>query len=59
MNNNWNNIRGRKVNHEKNKKMIDFNIIAKRILSVVNIEINNLNKINVNIPNKFAKWIIN
>mgnify|MGYP003688117703 FL=1 len=55
-NTSWNNIRGRKMNYEKYK--IDFNIINKRILAVVNIEINNLKKIDNTIPNKYGKWII-
>ena len=56
--NNWNNIRGKKVKNNDEKKNIDFEKIEKKILYVVNEELTPLCKENYNTPNEYFSWII-
>ena len=59
MSDNWSNVRGKKILKRKNRN-VDFNLINKRIISIVNTQIKLLdNNAKIKIPNKYGKWIIN
>ena len=58
-NNNWNNIRGKKVKKNNEKKNIDFEKFERKILYVVNEELTPLCKENYNTLKKYFFWIIN
>lgn len=57
-NNNWNNVRGKKMKLDQKKKNIDFDKVEKKILFIVSEELAPYSKDSLNVPNKYCSWII-
>ena len=57
-NNNWNNVRGKKMKLDQKKKNIDFDKIEKKILYIVSEELSPYCSENLNVPNKYCSWVI-
>ena len=59
-NNNWTDIRGKKINSINKPRHIDFSLISKRIQILVNKELVNATWKNniINLPNKYASWLV-
>ena len=59
-NDNWSDIRGKKINIVNQLRKIDFSLMFKRIQIIVNKELVNItwNEDFVNLPNKYASWIV-
>lgn len=57
---NWHNIRGSKLQKIDINKNIDFNMIHKKILMVVDLQIKRLNPDleEYLLPNKYGHWVI-
>ena len=58
-NNDWSNVRGKKIGKPKIVKEINTQLINKRVLLVVNSEISSLEQSFGYLPNMYAKWLVN
>jgi hypothetical protein len=57
-NNNWTNIRGKKMKINEEKKNINFELVEKKILAITKLELDRINHENILFPNIYSSWIV-